>query len=255
VVGLEVAAIPEGLPAVVTIVLAIGTRVMALHHAIVRRLPAVETLGSVTVICSDKTGTLTRNEMTAVRVMLPTHTLEVSGAGYAPEGGFHRDGVALDPAQDEALQGLAHCALLCNDAQLKHDAAVGWQLVGDPTEGALLTLACKAGLGTLEAAAAAPRVDEIPFESEHRFMATLHHDHAGHAFVLLKGAPERGSTCACRMLAASRSIAPPGKRAWKTRPAPDSACWRWRPATCRPARRRLPWLTSAAASPCWGWLV
>ncbi|WP_448507504.1 cation-translocating P-type ATPase [Immundisolibacter sp.] len=191
VVGLAVAAIPEGLPAVVTIVLAIGTRVMALHHAIVRRLPAVETLGSVTVICSDKTGTLTRNEMTAVRVMLPTHTLEVSGAGYAPEGGFHRDSVALDPAQDEALQGLAHCALLCNDAQLKHDAAVGWQLVGDPTEGALLTLACKAGLGTLEAAAAAPRVDEIPFESEHRFMATLHHDHAGHAFVLLKGAPER----------------------------------------------------------------
>ncbi|MDO8441650.1 MAG: cation-transporting P-type ATPase [Polaromonas sp.] len=191
VVGLAVAAIPEGLPAIVTIVLAIGTRTMARKNAIVRRLPAVETLGSVTVICSDKTGTLTRNEMTAVRVMLPARTLDVSGAGYAPEGGFHCDGVSVEAAQDEALQALARCALLCNDAQLKHDATTGWQLVGDPTEGALLTLARKAGLDPLEAAAAWPRIDEIPFESEHRFMATLHHDHEGHAFVLLKGAPER----------------------------------------------------------------
>ncbi|WP_313952449.1 cation-transporting P-type ATPase [Accumulibacter sp.] len=191
VVGLAVAAIPEGLPAIVTIVLAIGTRVMAGKNAIVRRLPAVETLGSVTIICSDKTGTLTRNEMTAVQVMLPPHTLEVSGAGYAPEGGFHRQGVAADAACDHALQGLARCALLCNDARLKQHAASGWQLVGDPTEGALLTLARKAGLDPAQAAAAQPRVDEIPFESEHRFMATLHHDHAGHAMVLLKGAPER----------------------------------------------------------------
>ena len=191
VVGLAIAAIPEGLPAIVTIVLAIGTRTMARKNAIVRRLPAVETLGSVTVICSDKTGTLTRNEMSAVRVMLPAHTLAVSGAGYAPEGGFHCDGVSVEAARDEALQALARCALLCNDAQLKHDATTGWQLVGDPTEGALLTLARKAGLDPLETAAAAPRIDAIPFESEHRFMATLHHDHEGHAFVLLKGAPER----------------------------------------------------------------
>lgn len=190
VVGLAVAAIPEGLPAVVTIVLAIGTRVMARNNAIVRRLPAVETLGSVTVICSDKTGTLTKNEMTAVRVMLPACTLEVSGVGYAPEGGFH-GGNAVNPAQDEALQALARCTLLCNDARLKHEETTGWQLVGDPTEGALLTLARKAGLDSREVAAALPRIDEIPFESDHRFMATLHHDHAGHAFVLLKGAPER----------------------------------------------------------------
>ena len=190
VVGLAVAAIPEGLPAVVTIVLAIGTRVMARNNAVIRRLPAVETLGSVTVICSDKTGTLTRNEMTAVRVMLPTRTLEVSGAGYAPEGGFHCDGVAVDAAQDEVLQGLSRCALLCNDAQLKQDAASGWQLVGDPTEGALLTLAHKAGLDPFEATGT-PRIDEVPFDSEHRFMATLHHDHMGHVFALLKGAPER----------------------------------------------------------------
>ncbi|MDD2882481.1 MAG: cation-transporting P-type ATPase [Rhodoferax sp.] len=191
VVGLTVAAIPEGLPAIVTIVLAIGTRTMARNKAIIRRLPAVETLGSVTVICSDKTGTLTKNEMTAVQVMLPAYTLEVSGAGYAPEGGFHHRGEVVDAAQDAALQALAHCALLCNDACLRHKAGTGWHLVGDPTEGALLTLGHKAGLNPAEASAATPRVDAIPFESEHRFMATLHHDHAGHAFVLLKGAPER----------------------------------------------------------------
>ena len=190
VVGLAVAAIPEGLPAIVTIVLAIGTRVMAQNRAIIRRLPAVETLGSVTVICSDKTGTLTKNEMTAVRIMLPACTLEVSGAGYVPEGGFQCAGAAVEGGRDAALQALAQAALLCNDARLKHEAG-GWQLVGDPTEGALLTLALKAGLDPLELAATTPRVDEIPFESEHRFMATLHHDHAGHAFVLLKGAPER----------------------------------------------------------------
>ncbi|MDO9145801.1 MAG: cation-transporting P-type ATPase [Rhodoferax sp.] len=191
VVGLTVAAIPEGLPAIVTIVLAIGTRNMARNKAIIRRLPAVETLGSVTVICSDKTGTLTKNEMTAVQVMLPLNTLEVSGAGYAPEGGFHQDGAVVDAAQEDALQALAQCALLCNDASLRHKAGTGWHLVGDPTEGALLTLGHKAGLDPVDAAAAAPRLDAIPFESEHRFMATLHHDHAAHAFVLLKGAPER----------------------------------------------------------------
>jgi magnesium-transporting ATPase (P-type) len=191
VVGLTVAAIPEGLPAIVTIVLAIGTRTMARNKAIIRRLPAVETLGSVTVICSDKTGTLTKNEMTAVQVMLPAHTLEVSGAGYAPEGGFHQRGEVVDAAQDEALQALAQCALLCNDASLRHKAGAGWHLVGDPTEGALLTLGYKAGLNPVDATAATPRLDAIPFESEHRFMATLHHDHAGRAFVLLKGAPER----------------------------------------------------------------
>lgn len=190
VVGLTVAAIPEGLPAIVTIVLAIGTRVMARENAIVRRLPAVETLGSVTVICSDKTGTLTKNEMTAVQVMLPQRTLAVTGVGYAPDGGFHDDGVDVTAMQDAALQALTHCALLCNDAQLRHDPANGWQLVGDPTEGALLTLAYKTGL-TASDLADTPRLDEIPFESEHRFMATLHHDHAGHAFALLKGAPER----------------------------------------------------------------
>jgi magnesium-transporting ATPase (P-type) len=191
VVGLAVAAIPEGLPAIVTITLAIGTAAMARQRAVVRRLPAVETLGSVSVICTDKTGTLTRNEMTAVRVMLASRTLDVTGAGYAPEGGFHQGGTALDAMQDAELQRLARCALLCNDAQLHHTPTGGWALAGDPTEGALLSLALKAELDLQAMSALTPRMDEIPFESEHRFMATLHHDHAGQVFVLLKGAPER----------------------------------------------------------------
>ena len=197
VVGLAVAAIPEGLPAVVTITLAIGTRAMARSRAIVRRLPAVEALGSVGVICTDKTGTLTKNEMTAVRVMLAGSTLDVSGAGYEPEGGFQDQGQAVDPLQHAPLQGLARCALLCNDARLHHHleqvggAEDGWTLAGDPTEGGLLTLALKAGLELDEESKRTPRVDEIPFESEHRYMATLHHDHEGHSFALLKGAPER----------------------------------------------------------------
>lgn len=192
IVGLAVAAIPEGMPAVVTIVLAIGTRVMASNQAIIRRLPAVETLGSVSVICSDKTGTLTRNEMTAVRVVLPAQTLTVSGTGYAPEGGFS-DGVqAVAAASHPGLQRLAQAALLCNDARLQHQPDTGtWQLHGDPTEGALLALACKAGLDTTSAQQQWPRVDAIPFESERQFMVTLHHDHAGQHFVLIKGAPER----------------------------------------------------------------
>jgi magnesium-transporting ATPase (P-type) len=191
VVGLAVAAIPEGLPAVVTIVLAIGTRIMARNNAVVRLLAAVETLGSVTVICSDKTGTLTRNEMTVVQAMLPDYDLEVGGVGYTPEGGFKREGSPLEAEKDSALQEIALCALLCNDARLKHDGDTGWQLVGDPTEGALLSLAYKAGLDHVGITESLPRIDEIPFESEHRFMATLHHDHEGRAFMLLKGAPER----------------------------------------------------------------
>jgi magnesium-transporting ATPase (P-type) len=190
VVGLAVAAIPEGLPAIVTITLAIGTQRMARRNAIVRRLPAVETLGSVTAICTDKTGTLTKNEMTLVAALLPERTVAVSGVGYAPEGGFSIDGAAIDPGTAADLVGLARCALLCNDAAL-HRSDGGWQLAGDPTEGALLSFALKAGLDAEAERRERPRVDEIPFESEHRFMATLHHDHDGHARVYLKGAPER----------------------------------------------------------------
>ncbi len=208
VVGLAVAAIPEGLPAIVTITLAIGTQAMARRHAIVRRLPAVETLGSVTVICSDKTGTLTKNEMTAVRAILPTRVVEVSGAGYAPEGGFTVDGEPLDPQSAEDLLHFARCGLLCNDAEVRHVEGE-WRLAGDPTEGALVTLALKCGLDRGEEMGSLPRVDEIPFESEHRYMATLHHDHAGHARVYLKGAPERVLDL-CRTQADGRAL----DRAW-----------------------------------------
>ncbi|MFN3565754.1 MAG: cation-translocating P-type ATPase [Burkholderiaceae bacterium] len=209
VVGLAVSAIPEGLPAIVTITLAIGTTRMAQRNAIVRRLPAVETLGSVTVICTDKTGTLTKNEMTVVRVLLPARALDATGVGYAPEGGFEQDGGPIDPADANDLLEFARCALLCNDAALRH-ADGAWQLAGDPTEGALLALALKAGLDADAERAAAPRIDEIPFESEHRFMATLHHDHAGHARVYLKGAPER----VLELCAATADGAPLDRTRW-----------------------------------------
>ena len=189
-VGLAVAAIPEGLPAIMTITLAIGVQAMARRNAIIRRLPAVEALGSVTVICTDKTGTLTRNEMTVQRVLLADGALAVSGSGYAPHGGFSRDGLDLGLADVPEMESVGRAALLCNDASL---ALVGeeWRLTGDPTEGALLSLAAKAGLEASFEREAMPRVDVIPFESEHRFMATLHHDHHGGGRILLKGAPER----------------------------------------------------------------
>jgi magnesium-transporting ATPase (P-type) len=191
IVGLSVAAIPEGLPAVVTIVLAIGTRIMAKNKAIIRRLPAVETLGSVTVICSDKTGTLTRNEMSAVSVLLPSATVQVTGAGYEPIGAFLQDDVAVDIEQDQELLDLLVCATLCNDAQIKQDDAGIWRMVGDPTEGALQVLAYKAELNADDMNQRFPRIDEIPFESERQWMATLHHHHEGHDFILIKGAPEK----------------------------------------------------------------
>lgn len=186
-VGLAVAAIPEGLPAIMTITLAIGVQRMAGRNAIIRRMPAVETLGAVTTICSDKTGTLTKNEMTVQRLVMADQFIEVSGVGYAPHGGFTADGRDVDPA---ALADIGRIAMLCNDASLRETGGE-WKLEGDPTEGALLTLALKCGLDPHFEAEALPRIDVIPFESEHRFMATLHHDHAGHALVFVKGAPER----------------------------------------------------------------
>ena len=189
-VALAASAIPEGLPAIMTITLALGVRRMARHNAIIRQLSAVETLGSVTVICSDKTGTLTCNEMTVQRVVTADQVYEVTGTGYAPEGGLHRGSQSVSMDDHPALAPLARASLLCNDASLKQ-GDTGWVLTGDPTEGALLTLALKAGLDASDEHASHPRTDAIPFESEHRFMATLHHDHAGHAMVFVKGAPER----------------------------------------------------------------
>ena len=189
-VGLAVAGIPEGLPAIMTITLAIGVQRMARKNAIIRRLPAVETLGSVTVICSDKTGTLTRNEMTVQTVASGAGLCEVTGVGYAPQGGFNLDGHAITVEELPLLREISQAALLCNDALLKEQSGQ-WQMQGDPTEGALVTLAMKAGLEQHYCLNQYPRIDAIPFESQHRFMATLHHDHAGHGFAYLKGAPEK----------------------------------------------------------------
>ena len=189
-VGLVVAAIPEGLPAIMTITLAIGVRRMTRRNAIIRRLPAVETLGSVTVICSDKTGTLTRNEMTAQAAVTAERRIAVAGVGYEPRGAFEEDGQSLIPQDSPRLIELCRAALLCNDATVRREGEV-WSVAGDPTEGALAILALKAGLDPDSEREAAPRDDVIPFESQYRFMASLHHDHAGHSFVIVKGAPER----------------------------------------------------------------
>lgn len=189
-VSIAVAAIPEGLPAVLTITLALGVQRMAKRNAIIRRLPAVEALGSVTVICTDKTGTLTRNEMTVERVITADHVFEVSGGGYAPHGEFSVDGKETDIGGNAEILNLARAGLLCNDATLNESGGT-WQVAGDPTEAALITLAMKAGLDRVREHESMPRTDLVPFESEHRFMATLHHDHAGHAFILVKGAVEQ----------------------------------------------------------------
>lgn len=189
-VGLAVAAIPEGLPAVITITLAIGVQRMARRNAVIRVLPSVEALGSVTVICTDKTGTLTRNEMTVQSIITSEHFFRVSGVGYAPDGIFELDEnpVDIDTAPD--LEELLRGGLLCNDAQLRQEHGQ-WHIDGDPTEGALIVAAVKGGLDNQLEVESRPRRDVIPFESEHRFMASLHHDHAGHSFVYVKGAPER----------------------------------------------------------------
>ncbi|MCB0114342.1 MAG: HAD-IC family P-type ATPase, partial [Caldilineaceae bacterium] len=174
-VALAVAAIPEGLPAVVTAVLALGVRRMAERNAIVRRLPAVETLGSATVICSDKTGTLTRNQMTVRRVLLGVdQVLTVSGEGYEPEGEFQTpEGDPFDK-DDGHLVALLRGASLNNDARLVRNDEDRWAIDGDPTEGALLVAACKAGIDPEELRRDMPRDGEIPFSSERKRMATIH---------------------------------------------------------------------------------
>ncbi len=189
-VGLAVAAIPEGLPAIMTITLAIGVQRMARRHAIIRRLPAVETLGSVTVVCSDKTGTLTRNEMTVQSVATSTGLFDVSGEGYNPHGFFMLDGEEINIKDYPILDELTRAATLCNDAAVENVDG-RWLMRGDPTEGALITLGLKTGTDLKLQQEEWPRTDIIPFESEHRFMATMHHDHAGHGFIYIKGAPER----------------------------------------------------------------
>ncbi len=197
VVGLAVAAIPEGLPAIMSITLAIGVQRMARRNAIIRRLPAVETLGSVSVICTDKTGTLTRNEMMAATLVTPDGAVEVSGEGYIPDGDFQQCDSTVDPVSDPAIVDLIRTGLLCNDAELQ---GVGnqWRVDGDPMEGALVCLAMKAGLDVAAERAKQHRLDDIPFDAGQRFMATLHDGSAGRTTALIKGAPEE-VIAMCRM--------------------------------------------------------
>ncbi len=188
-VALAVGAIPEGLPAAVTITLAIGVSRMARRRAIIRRLPAVETLGSTTVICSDKTGTLTENQMTVTVVATASGAFTVSGAGYNPEGSLARDAGGRAPAESRALRECLLAGVLCNDSRLvSHDRK--WSAIGDPTEVALIVAGAKAGLDHDRISAGWPRLDTIPFESERRFMATLHGDDGDGRVVYLKGASE-----------------------------------------------------------------
>lgn len=190
VVGLTVAAIPEGLPAILTITLAIGVQGMAQRNAIVRRLPAIETLGSVSVICSDKTGTLTRNEMAVVSIATAKRLFSVSGVGYAPQGSFSLDGRDVAVEEYPLLQEVTRAALLCSEASL-FEANGQWVIDGDPMEGALVAVANKAGLNYDTEIKSLPRIDAIPFDANHRFMAVLNHNHEGNGFVYVKGAPER----------------------------------------------------------------
>ncbi len=189
-VGLAVAAIPEGLPAIMTITLAIGVQRMAARNAIIRRLFAVETLGSVSVICTDKTGTLTYNEMTVRSITTTSGQFNLSGSGYDPHGGISLGKKDIFAEEYPLLLDVIRAIVLCNDASLNQDNG-NWQVHGDPMEGALLIAGLKAGLDMEAEIKTYPRTDIIPFESEHRFMATLHHNHIGDAFIFLKGAPER----------------------------------------------------------------
>ena len=188
-VGIAVAAIPEGLPAVITVILALGVRRMAARNAIVRRLPAVESLGSVDVICTDKTGTLTRNELTVRLVALPEGEIQAGGSGYAPEGEVTRDGRPASAETDAELASFLRASVLCNDARLT-EADGDWMVIGDPTDGAFLVLAEKSAFDIATVRARWSRRDAIPFESDHKFMAVLVHDHEGNALIAAKGAPE-----------------------------------------------------------------
>lgn len=188
VVALAVGIVPEGLPAVITITLAIGVRRMAQRNAVIRKLPAVETLGATSVICTDKTGTLTRNEMTARRIVTDQGSWTATGSGYDPEGRIVGV-IGSDAGPVSAAADLLLCGQLCNDSALV-ETEEQWRVEGDPMEGALLALAIKAGAGSDHIRTAWPRIDAIPFGASHRFMATLNTSPGGEQIVFVKGAPE-----------------------------------------------------------------
>jgi magnesium-transporting ATPase (P-type) len=187
VISIAVSVIPEGLPALITVTLAIGVQRMAQRNAIIRRLPAVETLGSVSRICSDKTGTLTLMEMMVVSAVTGESAYVVTGDGYAPEGQVMKDGQPT--SEDPVLKLMGRVSMLCNDAEIRQEDGL-WKVEGDPTEGALYPFGNKLGFDRKTARDTYPRIDAIPFESEHKFMATLHEDANGKRVIFVKGAPE-----------------------------------------------------------------
>ncbi len=193
--SLAVAAIPEGLPAVVTVALALGVRKMAKRNALIRRLPSVETLGCASVICTDKTGTLTQNEMTVTRLWLPSGEIHVTGVGYAPAGEFERKDQKFDPKNDSDLMLALQIGVLCNSAELD-DSKGPWQVAGDPTEGAILTAAGKAGLKKHALESEYPLLGEIPFDSQRKRMSMLRGTSNG-ARLFVKGAPDIILGCCC----------------------------------------------------------
>ena len=192
-VSLAIAAVPEGLPAIVTICLALGMQRMIKHHALIRKLPAVETLGCATVVCSDKTGTLTQNEMTVVEAWTGGKRLRITGEGYSPNGAFYAGEAAFDPRADADAALLLQGALVCNDAKLeeKTDEAGrrAWQIIGDPTEGAMVVAAAKSGYRRAELEKTLPRIQEIPFDSERKRMTTIHGTGAAQAAGVVAGMP------------------------------------------------------------------
>ncbi len=211
-ISLAVAAVPEGLPAVVTVTLALGVSRMASKNSIVRRLTSVETLGSVTVICSDKTGTLTRNEMTVRRLYVCHGQVEVTGEGYRPEGRVLRNGARVDSLLDERISKLMVAVALCNDADLIEEGG-SWRIRGDPTEGALLVAAAKSGIRLEEVRDSSPRIDEVPFSSERKRMTTVHKTSDGGVFAYMKGAPEVVVECCNRTFAdGAESDLSPGEK-------------------------------------------
>ncbi len=193
-VSLAIAAVPEGLPAVVTIALAIGMQEMARRHALIRKLPAVETLGSATAICSDKTGTLTQNEMTAVQMYVDRSLLTITGEGYRPQGEFIDEDTIVGLEGYPGMRLLLRAGLLCNDARLEQFSENGssyWRIAGDPTEGAFVVAAAKAGYLKDELGKEYPRLAEIPFDSERKRMTTFHPDpRYGDYVAYMKGAPD-----------------------------------------------------------------
>lgn len=192
-VSLAVAAIPEGLPAVVTIVLALGMQRMVKQNAIVKKLHAVESLGSTTVICSDKTGTLTQNQMTVVKIYSGKKIFDVTGEGYSPQGEYRSVNSTVDPANVNSLSRLLQISSLCNDCHLALDRSgdeEAWKIMGDPTEGALVVAAYKAGFPQEKLSQEYPRVQEIPFDSKRKLMTTFHRSPQGDSFAYTKGAPD-----------------------------------------------------------------